>query len=235
MLFSSIYRSRPLFFVLALLLKTGIAPGAEVGTESVRTLTYIEVLVVARGHVAGVLRDHANAVREHQAAPGQIIVMQEISRPERFVTLEREAPTALTANKADPHALTDGLTEDLIAPPDRRPNRELDETGTTPGPQIDARANFYVVAHVDVALQERAGIEMSLRKLAAVARQSDGNLGFEILHQTDHPNHYNLVSAWLGESPFRAFSTSPAARELRQTIGPSLGSPYDERFFRRLD
>ena len=228
-------------FLLAFLLKSVIAPGAELSGRSPQTtLTYIEVTITARGHAAGVLRDHANALREHQASPSQITVLQEISRPERFLVLERDTPTVLTATtltttKADTHALTDGLTDDLAAPPDRHLDHELDESDTTPAPQLDARANFYVVAHMDIASQDRAGIEASLRKLAAAARRSDGTLGFEILQQTDHPNHYNLVSAWLGESPFRAFSASATAREFRRTIAPVLGSPYDERLFRRVN
>jgi quinol monooxygenase YgiN len=71
--------------------------------------------------------------------------------------------------------------------------------------------------------------------LAAAARQSDGNLGFEILQQIDRPNHFNLISAWLGESPFHAFTSSAPARVFRQTVAPLLGSPYDERLFRRVD
>jgi quinol monooxygenase YgiN len=217
---------RSLLFCIALLLTCCISSGAEVGAGSVQTLTFIEVTVVARGHAAGVLREHANIVREHQASPGRIIAMQEIARPERFVVLERETPT---------HALTDGLTDDLTAPPDRRLNREFDNPGTAPAPQVDARANFYVVAHVDIAPQDRDGVETSLRKFAAAARRSAGNFGFEILQQTDRPNHFNLISAWLGESPFRAFEASPAAREFRQSIGLLLGSPYDERLLRRVD
>lgn len=230
------HRSRSLLLSLTLpLMHFGIAAGAEVGTGSLRALTYIEVTVIARGHTAGVLREHANVPRESQASPGQIIVMQEISRPERFAVLERATSPELTAAKVETHALTDGLTEDLTAPPDRRLNRELDETGTTPGPQVDGRANFYVVAHMDITPQDRAGIETSLRNLAATARRSDGNLGFEILQQTDRPNHFNLVSAWLGESSFRAFATGTVARDFRRTVGPFLGSPYDERLFRRVD
>jgi hypothetical protein len=32
-----------------------------------------------------------------------------------------------------------------------------------------------------------------------------------------------------------AFAASAAARQFRQTVGPLLGSPYDERLFRRID
>ena len=129
----------------------------------------------------------------------------------------------------------EGLTDDLIAPPDQRLNREFDEIATAPSLRVDARANFYVVTHVDIAPPDQSQIETALRKLAAAARQSDGNLGFEILQQIDRPNHFNLISAWIGESPFRTFTSGAAARQFRQTVGPFLGSPYNERLYRRVE
>jgi quinol monooxygenase YgiN len=226
----------PLRGVASVLKGAGEVPAKSLsGGEPVQALTFIEVTVTARGHAAGILRERANVLREHHTSPGQIIVMQETARPERFVVLERETPTVSTAAKTATHALTDGLMDDLTAPPDERLTREFDEPGTAPTQQVDARANFYVLAHVDIAPQDRPGVESSLRRFAAAARRSDGNFGFEILQQANRPNHFNLISAWLGESPFRAFAASAAAREFRQTIGPLLGSPYDERLLRRVD
>lgn len=221
-------RSRSLLFVLALLLISGVGSAAEVGAGSVVSLTFVEVRAEMRGHAAGVLRKNAHDARERRAPTGSMIVMQEISRVERFAVLESGTPTVST--------LTDGLTDDLTAPPDRRLNRELDDDDdAAAGLKVDPRANFYVVAHVDIATQDRSGLERSLLKLAAAARRIDGNLGFEVLQQTDRPNHFNLVSAWLGEAPYRTFVASTPAREFRQAMGQFLGSPYDERLFRRAD
>jgi quinol monooxygenase YgiN len=158
--------------------------------------------------------------------------LQEISRPERFAVLEREPPDVLTVRGRGTRALIEGLTDDLTAPPDQRLNREI---ATATSPRVDARADFYVVTHMDIASPDRSRVETALYKLAAAARRTDGNLGFEIQQQIDRPNHFNLISAWLGESPFRAFTSSAATREFRQTVGPLLGSPYDERLFRRVD
>lgn len=127
----------------------------------------------------------------HQASVAQVVVMQEIARPERFAVLEREVLTRLTAN----------ISDDLIAPPDRRLNQELDEVPTTSGPQLDTRANFYIIAHVDLAASDLSRVQKALYRLADSARRTDGNLGFESLQEIDHPNHLNLVSAWLGEAP----------------------------------
>ena len=223
-----------LLLALALLLTCGVTPGGEIKAGSAAAMTFIEVRVEARGHAGSVLRQ-ANASHEYPASAGQVISLQEISRSERFVVLEREPPDVLTARGRGTRALIEGLTNDLIAPPDQRLNREFDEITTATSPRIDARANFYVVTHVDIAPPDQSQIETALRKLAAAARQSDGNLGFEILQQIDRPNHFNLISGWIGESPFRTFTSSAAARQFRQTVGRLLGSPYDERLFRRVD
>jgi quinol monooxygenase YgiN len=220
---------------LALLLEVGIAHATDSNDSLEPVLTFVEVRVEMRGHAGNVLRQQANAAREHQASSRQTIVMQEIARPERFAVLERESPAALTADGGKPLAVIEGIADDLIAPPDQRLNREFDEIATTHGARVDASANFYVITHVDIAASNLAQVEIALHDLAAAARQSNGNFGFEILQQSNHPNHFNLVSAWLGEAPFRAFAAGAGARAFRQTVAPRLGSLYDERLFRRVD
>ena len=47
-----------------------------------------------------------------------------------------------------------------------------------------------------------------------------------------------LLLTWgvcLSESSFHAFSASVGGRQFRQTVGPLLGAPYDERLYRRVD
>jgi hypothetical protein len=50
--------------------------------------------------------------------------------------------------------LTVDISDDLIAPPDRRLNQEFDEVPTASGQQLDTRANFYVIVHVDLAASD---------------------------------------------------------------------------------
>ncbi len=230
-MFLSSTHNRPLLLALALLLKSGACPAVDVNSAAAMVLTFIEVRVEARGHAGGVLRQQANATRDRRnTPPEQVIVMQEISRPERFAALEREASAT-----SSPHTLTADLTEDLLAPPDRRLNYEFDRADAATGMRFDRRASLYVVTHVDIAAADRSPVEPALRRLAAAARHSEGNLGFEILQQADRPNHFNLISAWLSESLFRAFVASDQTRAFRKTVAPVLGSPYDERLFRRVD
>jgi quinol monooxygenase YgiN len=229
------YGSLSLRFALALLWSIGVVASAEVRAESVWALTFIEVRVDARGHAGNVLRQQANALREHTSWPAQIILLQEVSRPERFALVEREKTDVSADGVRETHSVTEPLTDDLTAPPDLRMNRGFGEVAPTTSAKADVRANVYVVAHLDIVAPDRAQAEAALRQLSAAARQSEGNLGFDVWQQTDHANHFNLISGWNSESQFHAFRASRAAREFRQTVGPLLGSPYDERLFRRVD
>ena len=229
------YSFMSLRFALALLWSIGVVASAQVRAESIWALTFIEVRVDARGHAGNVLRQHANALREHSSWPGQIILLQEVSRPERFVLVEHEKTDVSTDAAREMRSVTERLTDDLTAPPDLRMNREFVEVAPATGARADVRANVYVIAHLDIGPPDRARAEAALRQLSAAARQSDGNLVFDIWQQTDRANHFNLISGWMSESQFHAFAASRAAQEFRQTVGPLLGSPYDERLFRRVD
>lgn len=231
------YGSLSLRLVLVLLASISIVASAEVRAESLWALTFIEVRVDARGHAGGVLRQQASALREHTPWPAQTMVLQEVSRPERFVLVEREKPDVSTEGVREIQSVAELLTDELTAPPDLRLNREFSEVALATGAKADVRANVYVVAHLDIGAPapDRARVEAALRQLSIAARQSEGNLRFEVWQQTDRTNHFNLISGWINESQFRAFAASRAVRDFRQTVGPLLGSPYDDRLFRRVD
>jgi quinol monooxygenase YgiN len=222
--------------ILALLWAICIVASAEVRAEQVWALTFIEVTTGAQDHAGGVLRQLAGALREHTSWPAQVMLLQEISRPERFVQVEREKPQSTDGGR-EMQSVTEPLKDELAAPPDLRMNREFGEVASATGAKADVRANVYVVAHLDIGAPapDRARVETALRQLSVAARQSEGNLRFDIWQQTDRTNHFNLISGWISESQFRAFAASRAARDFRQTVGPLLGSPYDERLFRRVD
>ena len=231
----SSYDSLSLRFVLALLWPISIVASAEVRAESVWALTFIEARVDAQGHAGCVLRQQASALREHTSWPAEVMLLQEVSRPERFVLVEREKPEVSTGAGREIQSVTAPLTDELTAPPDLRMNREFGEVALATGAKADVRANVYVVAHLDIGAPDRARVEAALRQLLVAARESEGNLRFDVWQQTDRTNHFNLISGWISESQFRAFAASRAARDFRQTVGPLLGSPYDERLFRRVD
>ncbi len=185
------------------------------------------------------------------------VILQEVDRPGRFVLLERAADTAtLTQLERRARPVLQSLDALLIAPLDRRAYRELD-TGCREGgrsappppsaasapPVVAAEAGstgpgaprpLYVIAHLDIAGPMRPGPADTLARLAGAACRSPGSLGFEVWQQLNRGNHFNLVVAWSRRRDLDAFAASRAAREFRQSVGPWIGSPYDERLYRAL-
>jgi len=219
---------------LPMMLAVTAVAGPKVHAGPVWALTFIEVRIEARGHAASTLWQQAQGLREQAAPPAQIALLQEWSRPERFALLECEEQAASSGGGREVYPATESLMEDLTAPPDRRRNREFGQVAVVTCPNADEHANVYVIAHVDIGAPDHVRAEAALRQLATAARQSAGNVRFDIWQQIDHANHFNLISGWISESQFYAFRASRMARDFRQTIGPLLDSPYDERLLRRL-
>ena len=208
----SSYGSLSLRLVLALLWPISIVASAEVRAESVWALTFIEVKVDAQGHAGGVLRQQASALSEHAPWPAQTMLLQEVSRPERFVLVEREKPDVSTEGVREIQSVAELLTDELTAPPDLRMNRDFGEVAPATGAKANVRANVYIVAHLDIGAPaaDRARVEAALRQLAVAAHQSQGNLRFDVWQQTDRTNHFNLISGWINE--LSSAPSRPAAR-----------------------
>jgi quinol monooxygenase YgiN len=195
-----------------------------------KQLTFIEVRSDAVDRCRIILREYVSAV--HQPATAQSVrVLEEIGRPERFVLLESAADLAASAGR---HTLEERLGALLTAPPDRRAHRELGDS-TVSKPDAQTSSSLYVIAHLDVAPLERSKGETALLHLASEARRSQGNLAFELWQQTDRANHFNLIAVWNSRAKFDDFTAGTAAREFRKSVASLLGSPYDERLYRRAD
>jgi quinol monooxygenase YgiN len=222
------------------------ATGAA-SADPVQRLTFIELRSDAADRGRALLDQYARA-DSLRSSDASVLVLQDSARPERFVLLE-EAPRAEDLQPALPSEL-DGL---LAAPPDRRTHRELDGAAAAapakPGapsplaasssaPTSSAGATstaVYVVSHLDMTPPERAKGEAALQRITAEARKSAGNLRFDVWQQTDRSNHFNLIAMWTSRAKFNDFAAGAAAREFRKSVASSLGSPYDERLYRRVN
>lgn len=208
---------------------------AVASADPVRRLSFIEVRSDA-AHRGRTLLDQYASADSSRSAQAHVLVLEDIARPERFVLVEEAARAEDLAQATLPSEL-DAL---LTAPPDRRTNREFGD-GATPGgsmiPHTPAPPGtaVYVVAHVDMAPPERAKGEAALQRITEQARKSAGNLRFDVWQQTDRPNHFNLIAMWTSHVKFNDFAAGPAAREFRKSVASSLGSPYDERLYLRVN
>ena len=223
---------------------SGVAPGTPVA-EPARVLTFIEVRTDSIDEAKTILARYESALARHRADLA-VETLEEIGRPERFVVLE-SAPRAEDLPKAEAETQDNlaPLNELLTALPDRRTNREFAPAATAtrtvapkhgdPGDGISGGGTaLYVVAHLDLGPPDQARGTTALQGLMAAARRAPGNLSFEAWQQTNRPNHFNLVAVWSSRTGFDDFAAGAAAREYRATIGPLIGSPYDERLYRAV-
>ncbi len=236
--------ARSRWLALAVLLLLGTDPLLQARGDPARLLTLVEVTGAASPRTAVMLRQYSRALRRG-ATPPEVTVLQELGRPGRFLLLERaQDAAALTTLERRAQPALQSLSALLTAPLDRRAYRDL-ELGCPNGHPATAvplasaaspapAAPLYVVAHLDIAGPMGAGPQSALARLAEVACRSPGSLQFEVWQQVSRGNHFNLVAVWKRRSDFEAFAASGAARAFRESVGPWLGSPYDERLYRAL-
>lgn len=101
-----------------------------------------------------------------------------------------------------------------------------------PGPEGSV---VYVITHVDVIPPRKDDGLAALRQLADDSRAAAGNLRFEIVQQTNRPNHFTVIEIWRDTKAVEAHSMADATRRFRDTLGPMSGALYDERLFEVLD
>ena len=240
--------ARTLRLVLAAVGLLGAGTLLQARADPARFLTFIEVRSDASQRAQAILREYARTLRRG-ALPPRVVVLQEIDRSERFVVLESsERAEALAGLERRSRPLLQSLEPLLTAPPDRRAYRDVSagcgdtaarsDSAATPRVQGDAVAKsrpLYVVAHLDIAGPMRPGPADALARLAEAACSGAGHGRLEVWQQVNRGNHFNVIGAWTSARDFDAFAASAAARTFRDTVGPWLGSPYDERLYRALD
>jgi quinol monooxygenase YgiN len=220
---------------LAVCLAGTIAKSADNQTESMKVLTFIELRADAIDRGRSLLRRYEETLRraDHALCVG---TLQEIGRPERLVILESAARAdELTGPEARASEVLAALSDLLIAPPDRRTHRVLTDVPATSAwggtGSSSASSGLYVIAHLDIGPPDQGRGVTALRRFLDAARHSPGNLGFEAWQQTNRPNHFNLVARWASRAQLDEFAASAAAREYRASVGPLIGSLYDERLY----
>ncbi len=224
-----------------------ISSGGSVsgGVEPARILTFVEVRRDAIERGRHMLADYALALRRGSEG-AEAVVLQEIGRPDRFTLVERAAHAA-ALNAAEDRARTalQGLEGLLVAPLDRRAHRDFlpgcaQTSGGVSLPLAplhpgDGEHVLYVLTHVDIAGRPESGPETALRGLARAGCGASGNLAFHVWQQSNRGNHFNLVAVWIGRSDWASFVSGAAARQFRESVGPMLGSLYDERLYRLVE
>jgi quinol monooxygenase YgiN len=97
------------------------------------------------------------------------------------------------------------------------------------------RGGLYLVSHVDVIPPQKDNAIVALKALGEANRAAGGNVRYDVVQQTNRPNHFTVVEIWRARADYEANSMSAHQREFRDKLAQMTGALYDERFYEILE
>jgi quinol monooxygenase YgiN len=91
-----------------------------------------------------------------------------------------------------------------------------------------------VMTHIDVIPTALETARTGIRQLVDGIRHKNANVRFDVLVQTNRPNHMTLIEGWNSPADKNAESAALGTIAFRHDLLPISGSPYDERIYRPL-
>jgi quinol monooxygenase YgiN len=90
--------------------------------------------------------------------------------------------------------------------------------------------------HLDVFPPGLAPTLAAVKEVAEAARKGEGNRRYDVVQSVKTPlSHMTLFAAWQNRKAFDAYEMSDYARQFRDTVGPLLGSPFDDLLYVLID
>src|SRR5262249_45396736 len=118
------------------------------------------------------------------------------------------------------------------APLDERVHNALAAAAQMPA---SGPAAMWVVTHVDVPPPSKDACITELKALTEASRKDAGNLMFEVVQQSNRPNHFTVVEVWQDAKALDAHSTTEHTKRFRANLGPMLGAPHDDRVYAAVE
>jgi quinol monooxygenase YgiN len=193
-------------------------------------VTYVELRPNAKAEGAAILKSWRDAARK---ADGNMRVelAQSAIRPGQFVVM------AAWRNKAafDAHGEAAASFREKLAGLRNSPADDRFHNSLSVGPMDMPHGALYVVTHVDVIPPRREDAVAALKVLGEANRAAGGNIRYEVVQQTNRPNHFTVVEIWRSREAFDANSVSAHQREFRDKLAQMTGALYDERLYEALN
>jgi quinol monooxygenase YgiN len=224
---------RLFFLTLAAAMLFGVAT-AVAQDASVYGATYVEVAPGKVPQGVALLKALSTAGGKEDGNL-RFQAVQERNRPGRFVAIEawKDQAAFEAHRKAKPYAeFNEKLVPIRNAPPDERVHNALVPADHLPAPNRDA---FWVVTHVDVPASSKDACIGELKTLTEASRKDAGNLMFEVVQQTNRPNHFTVVEVWKDGKAADAHGSAEHTRRFRANLGPMLGAPYEDRVYAAIE
>jgi quinol monooxygenase YgiN len=188
----------------------------------------------AAGQGVALVRQYRDSVMKQAGSTG-VTALQEKDWPNRFVIYEGwKDQAAYDANGEAAHTadLRDKLKAIGAVPIDRRAYNVLAVGPSQPaGPDA-----VYLHLHLDVFPGGTEPTLAAAKVVAEAARKGDGNLRYDVVRSVLPPqSHTTFIAAWRDRKAFDSYESSGYARRFRDTVGPLLGSPFDDRLYVSID
>ena len=210
------------------------APPPAVIEGNIYSVIYVEVMPTSAADGVALLKRYREATRKEDGNL-RCEVVQRIGQPHQLVVV------AAWKDQATFEAHRKGATEtdmrEKIAAIRNAPTDERVHTGLAVGP-IEAKPAMgavYVVTHVDVIPPRKDDGVAAVKQLADDSRKGDGNLRFEVVQQTNRPNHFTVVEIWKDAKAIDVHSMAATTRLFRDKLAPATGALYDERMYKAVD
>jgi quinol monooxygenase YgiN len=205
-------------------------PAIPADVSPLYIVTYVEAKPTSRDEAAAALKAYRDASR---AAPGNMrsIVVQRVRRPGQFVVVaawKDKAAWDTHMGTAETKAFRDKLAALRSAPTDDRFHNSL-SVGPMDDPQVPGAV--YAVTHVDVIPPRRDDAVAALKVLGEANRNAGSNVRYEVVQQTNRPNHFTVFEIWRSRDAFEANRMAAPQREFRDKLGAMTGALYDERLY----
>src|SRR5260370_37609914 len=226
--------------VIATAVAVAPAARAQSGADAIFAVTYVDVGAGAVTQGVELIKKYRDQTRR-EAANLEFTILQETSRPNRFVIMEgwRDQAAFEGHDKGAAKAEFEGALKPIRnSPPDRK---MLQPFANAPARRIEPGA-LYMVEHVDFMGGDPAiaAAAVPLERARAEASQKEpGPVRYEIYRLPPPPiNHYPLDAAWTDAKAFDAHET--AAHTLAFPAATAQGGRawranlYDQRLYQAL-
>ena len=217
------------------------AARAQTGTDPVYAVTYLEVATTAVARGVELVKKFRDASRR-EAANLEFTVLQETSRPNRFVIMEGWKDQA--AFEAHDKGTAKSEFESALGPIRNSPpgRHMLQPFANAAAQTAPAGGGLYMVEHVDFLGGNpaiAAAAAPLVKALAEASQKEAGALRYEIYRQPPpRINHYEVVSVWTDAKAFDAHETATHTLQFRAATaqgGPAWrANLYDQRLYRAL-
>ena len=220
-----------------------IAPAARAqsGADAVYAVTYLDVGTASVAQGVALIKKYGELSRR-AASNLELTVLQEMSRPNRFVIMEGwkdQAAFEAHDRGAVKAEFQVALTPIRNSPPDRHMLQPFANAPARPAPAAGA---LYMVEHVDFLGGDPAiaiAAAPLVKALAESSQKEAGAVRYEVYRQPPpRINHYEVVAAWTDAKAFDVHETAAHTREFRAASAQGgrawRANLYDQRLYKAL-